>query len=841
MYDDASYYTFVPSAQEDNSLKTSHRRKQSLLKQPDEDIPADVALLDGNDQVSEIRSTGPPKATLARRSQSYSDFHDAVKAVLDQDARRARRRSEVVEKVPDIKSELEFFDWCNDLENDLLDNSHEEYKTYHKQLELSRSHLDYLLSETTLTLDLLDSLSNSFIAVEAQTTLFQKQCERLLQDQKRMTGLADDLRDNLKFYDYLEPITRRLNAPGAGNFVRSKEFSDMLSHLDVCLNYMAAHPSHSEASTYRSRYRLLMTRGLTLIRVHFVDGLRDIASDVSKRIADKQLNDNTMSALLYAKFRVGASELKEVAFEIRKRSVISAGAEPGAEAEYQSLMNELYTSYAATRGRLVIPLTRKKMNEISLASSTSKELVSFARSSIGYVRGVCSDEYELWCEWFEGEDGLYDFLESVCEPLYDYLRPRIIHENQLQKLCELCTLLQTRYIHDEDEEVEPMGSNELDFSILILPALEDAQTRLVFLAQGIVREDIEKYKPRPDILDYPARNKLVSLFGTKSQVPVTSRRKGSAVESTTPIPQTPKIVEEGDSPTGRWGVDTQAAFEGWYPTLKKAIWLLSRIYRLVNSTVFDDLAHQIVHHTTVSLHQAAAMIKTQATNVDGQLFLIKHLLILKQQIVAFDIEYVTPDVSFDFSGVTNTFWELRERGGLFDPRNFWRFMGSGLLPKVVENMLDAKVELDGRLRTVINEFTGEFASRMTKPVDELTSSKRGTDAVQAGKKMQQLAEKEVPLLRQKLDEYLDDIRTKETLVAAVQDQVIQNYENFYDTYTAERRSNGRAVSKKGKGRDDEAWDPDMLSEWTIGLFNVGKFDSLDGDESSRNISRNGSI
>ena len=256
--------------------------------------------------------------------------------------------------------------------------------------------------------------------------------------------------------------------------------------------------------------------------------------------------------------------------------------------------------------------------------------------------------------------------------------------------------------------------------------------------------------------------------------------------------------------------------------------------------MFDDLAHQIVHHTTLSLHQAAAMISTQATNVDGQLFLVKHLLILKQQIVAFDIEYVTPDVSFDFSGVTNTFWELRERGGLFDPRNFWRFMGGGLLPKVVENMLDAKVELDGRLRTVINEFTSNFASRMTKPLDEIAFSKRGTDAMQAGKKVQQLAEKEVPLLRQKLDEYLDDVRTKETLVAAVQDQVIQSYESFHDTYTTERRLNGRTVSKKGKGRDDEAWDPDMFSEWTAGLFNVGNFGSLDEDQSSRSISRNGS-
>lgn len=325
-----------------------------------------------------------------------------------------------------------------------------------------------------------------------------------------------------------------------------------------------------------------MTRGLTLIRVHFVNGLRGIASDVSRRIADRQLNDTTMSALLYAKFRVGASELKEVALEIQKRSVVSAGAEPGAEAEYQSLMNELYTSYAATRGRLVIPLTRKKMSDISMAPSTSKGLISFTRSSVGYIRGVCSDEYELWREWFEGEDGLYDFLESVCEPLYDHLRPRIIHENQLLKLCELCMLLWTRYLREEDEDIEPDEINGLDFSILIQPALEDAQTRLVFLAQGIVRDDIERYKPTADALDYPARNRMVSLSGTKSQTPVTSGRKGSVAESTTPMPKTPMVVEEGDSPTERWGFDTKAAFEGWYPTLRKAIWLLSRIYKLVN-------------------------------------------------------------------------------------------------------------------------------------------------------------------------------------------------------------------------------------------------------------------
>lgn len=606
-----------------------------------------------------------------------------------------------------------------------------------------------------------------------------------------------------------------------------------------------------------------MTRALTLIRVHFVGALREIASDVTRRIADRQLNETTMSALLYAKFRVGAEELKQIAQEIRKRAIPPANSEPGAEAEYQSLMNELYISYSATRGRLVIPLTRKKIGDIAIAPSTAKDLVSFARSSIGYTRGVCSDEYDLWQTWFEGEDGLYDFLESVCEPLYDHLRPRIIHENQLIKLCELCTLLQTRYMHDQDEDSEPTDENHLDFSILIHSALEDAQTRLVFRTQAILRDEIENYRPKSEDLDYPSRNRRVSLSGTKSQIPVTSGRKSSIAEPpSTPMPKTPMVVEEGDSPNGRWGFDTEAAFEGWYPTLRKAIWLLSRIYRLVDvrlsrgenknmltrhyqSTVFDDLAHQIVHQTTMSIHHAASLISSKSTHVDGQLFLIKHLLILKQQIVAFDIEFVATDVSIDFSGVTNTFWELRERGGLFDPRNLWRLVGGGLLPKVVENMLDAKAELDGRLRTVINEFTNNFALRMTKEADSIGKTKRDFDGVQVVKKIQEISEKEVPLLRRKLDEYLDDIRTKETLVGAVQDQVIQNYETFHDLYTAEKRANGKPISKKGKGRDDELWDPDMFNEWATGLFRVGKIGIEDEDDysgsRSRSISRDGSM
>ncbi|KAL9121774.1 MAG: hypothetical protein Q9187_001662 [Circinaria calcarea] len=149
-------------------------------------------------------------------------------------------------------------------------------------------------------------------------------------------------------------------------------------------------------------------------------------------------------------------------------------------------------------------------------------------------------------------------------------------------------------------------------------------------------------------------------------------------------------------------------------------------------------------------------------------------------------------------------------------------MGGGLLPRVVENMLDAKVELDGRLRTVINDFTTNFASRITASISGSAATKRDFTASTAVQQIHQTAEREVPLLRRKLDEYLDDPRTKETLVGAVQDQVIQNYETFYERVSAAKQPDGRTVSRKGKGREDEVWDVDTFAEWVSGVFEVGR-------------------
>lgn len=65
-------------------------------------------------------------ATVSRRCQSYSDFHDAARAVLESNISKQKDVGQPKER-GDIKDELDFIDWYHDLEDDLLDASHDEY------------------------------------------------------------------------------------------------------------------------------------------------------------------------------------------------------------------------------------------------------------------------------------------------------------------------------------------------------------------------------------------------------------------------------------------------------------------------------------------------------------------------------------------------------------------------------------------------------------------------------------------------------------------------------------------------------------------------------------------
>ena len=70
---------------------------------------------------------GPPKATLARRAKSYSDFYEAATGYFGKEAGKEKPK-DCLENFENGQSEILFGGRYEECENDLLDASHEEYR-----------------------------------------------------------------------------------------------------------------------------------------------------------------------------------------------------------------------------------------------------------------------------------------------------------------------------------------------------------------------------------------------------------------------------------------------------------------------------------------------------------------------------------------------------------------------------------------------------------------------------------------------------------------------------------------------------------------------------------------
>jgi len=158
------------------------------------------------------------------------------------------------------------------------------------------------------------------------------------------------------------------------------------------------------------------------------------------------------------------------------------------------------------------------------------------------------------------------YLSDLSEPLYDHVRPRIIHETQIIALSELCLLFQTQFMRDPDEaETGYFESNiaQLDFGTLVQSALQDAQSRLVFRTENLIVADIQNFVPKDRDLEYP---RLLHVTV-------------GSMDMTSPTNEVAGVKVHGGATEF---FDSGVLFKGWYPTLRKSIWILSKIYRLVN-------------------------------------------------------------------------------------------------------------------------------------------------------------------------------------------------------------------------------------------------------------------
>ncbi|KAG6390917.1 hypothetical protein SASPL_148662 [Salvia splendens] len=585
----------------------------------------------------------------------------------------------------------EFYKWFADLEAAMKSEMEEKYQHYVRTLTERIQTCDTILNQAIChflivvdeTLELFNELQLQHQAVATKTKTLHDACDRLVVEKQRLIEFAESLRAKLNYFDELEnvwvgnatsmQVATSFYAPSMN--VAHENFLPLLKRLDDCISYVENNPQYAECNVYLVKFRQLQSRALGMIRSHVLSVLKNTSAQVQAAIksssGDKaSVSEGVEASIIYVRFKAAANELKPVLEEIESRKP---------RKEYVQMLMECHKIYCEQRLLLVRGIVQQRISEFA----KKEALPSLTRSGCAYLMQVCQLEHQLFDHFFpsssEDVSSLAPLIDPLCTYLYDTLRPKLIHEANLDILCELVDILKVEVLA---EQVSRRGESLAGLRPTLERILADVHERLTFRARTHIHDEIANYLPMDEDLDYPS--KLEQSAETKSET--SSSAQSSDVSRT------------------------------WYPPLEKTISCLSKLYRCLEPAVFTGLAQEAVEVCASSIQKASKQIAKRSSAMDGQLFLIKYLLILREQIAPFDIEFSVTHKELDFSHLLEHLRRiLRGQASLFD----WSrstSLARTLSPRVLESQIDAKKELEKNLKATCEEFIMSVTKLVVDPM-----------------------------------------------------------------------------------------------------------------------------
>ncbi|ESN93408.1 hypothetical protein HELRODRAFT_88759 [Helobdella robusta] len=553
------------------------------------------------------------------------------------------------------------------LEKELVKSKFGELLQYATILSEWIAECNKFLEEADSNLEMLTILKTDFIKVATKTNLLHEACEILLDEQSKCVQAVELINDQLVVFKECETVHQKINSPTFN--VQSEHFSSTLYRIDECIDYLKAHEHFKESTAYLEKFQNYLVCCLRLLKNYVFNTFETVTHQVMKLDVEDNISENAF-VLLYGKFRMKASKVKGYIEMIENRK--------GDRAEYLVLLNEVLNFYISVRSSLLIPSVSAAIKDMS--EKHSKDLCYFIRSGCILLVHICEDEHNLFNDFFSCDtDLLNEMLESLCMLLYDALRPLIIHVIHMESLTEICSIFQ-------DELVDNPGHTQnkfKSFKKICSQMLQDVQERLVYRTNIYIKNEILNYVPSSGDLAYPEKLDMIKAI----------------------TEQNSKVVEDKDKFSSNQFVYADHAL--WYPTVKRSLTVLSKLHRSVDKSIFHGLSQEVLACCVHSLIFAKKSISTNKSNLDGELFFIKHLLILREQIIPFQLDNVVKETSIDFSKIKGAAVDLiKSRSNLFAFNNnnaLLQFFFEGT-PSFYETFFDCKKVVDDNLKKSCEDF-----------------------------------------------------------------------------------------------------------------------------------------
>ncbi|XP_067264898.1 conserved oligomeric Golgi complex subunit 3 [Chanodichthys erythropterus] len=622
-----------------------------------------------------------------------------------------------------IETAQQFFSWFSKLQVQMDQDEATKYRKTRDVLNGYQEQCDAILNDVNAALEHLDSLQKQYLFVSTKTGTLHEACEQLLKEQSELVDLAESIQEKLSYFNELENINTKLNSTTLS--VNSEGFIPMLSKLDECIEYVSSHPNFKDYPVYLSKFKQCLSKAMQLIKSHTVNTLQNLTGQLTKRDPLGAPNADNAFTLYYVKFRAAAPKVRRLIEEVEQRSEIIP--------EYQQLLDEIHQCYLDQREVLLSPSINSTITD--LTSQNSKDHCALVRSGCAFMVHVCQDEHQLYNEFFSKPTSKLDeLLEKLCLSLYDFLRPLIIHVVHLETLSELCGILKNEMLEDHVlNNVVQLAA----FDALVKQMLEDVQERLVYRTHIYIQTDIIGYNPAPGDLAYP--DKLEMMEKIAQSLKEEQMKQTSSSFSDVQLEESDNRKLISSDPRVQTAVSPADLHGMWYPTVRRTLVCLSKLYRCIDRAVFQGLSQEALSACIQSLLKASDVIQKNKTQIDGQLFLIKHLLIMREQIAPFHADFAIKEISLDLKKTRDAAFKI------FNPKavhHFFRLNSHNAIlefllegsPEIKEHYIDSKKDVDRHLKSSCEHFIQQQTHMFVGNLEEFLSKVAAlkTMAVQGG-------------------------------------------------------------------------------------------------------------
>ena len=614
----------------------------------------------------------------------------------DRYVRKPPHGSEVV----DVHSAHQFHQWYTNIEGRRKVEADERFRCHLDALDQYIKMCDVLLESADRSQEAFISLKDNYMSIVGRRQALQDECSQLASEKKRLLQFVQVLNEKLEHFEELEIIVQSF--PGGLSKVDKDGLIPMLKRLDDCCSFIDAHPQYTAYSTYSVKCLQLRSRALSGVRSHVFATLRTAVNLVRQhRVEEKTSTDNSgspseglITPVFYVKFRSAISSLRPLMVEIDSRARL--GGVTASKKEYAQVMSDCRTTYCEQRTALVLDFVKLRISDYS----TEVSLPAFIRASCSYFLQVCRAERELFEGAFPLESSdvvptLWTLMEPMGAALHDAIRPRYIALNDVYILAELVDLLVEEIM---EEQLGKHGETGDVMRPFVQALLGDIRERLVFRAQSFIKEEVENYRPSDADLDYPGKLEHASTAAMQDNIATGANvlPEDHADQSLQPI--------TGHSKSGR-------SHQSWYPPLQSTLSCLAVLYRSLDSRTFSGLAQEAVQICSESILTASRTVMSRTSSFDGQLFAIKHLLVLREQISPFESDlaaHSVPTRELDFSHLRGQMRRmLAGELSLFSTSpdaNALIVLAAKGAPRLVESTVDSQRELERHLKVACEAY-----------------------------------------------------------------------------------------------------------------------------------------